>query len=103
MAKLRVRVTDNQWAYGDLVLPAGEHDLDGLADDELAALGAALASPAGVELVEADQATERKLARAVEPDDVSLKALAAAQESGAWQEGNLRAHEAAQAALGGDG
>lgn len=102
MARLRIRVTDALWAYGDLVLPAGEHDLDRLDDDQIAAIGAAVASPAGIELVEADQAAQRKLAKAVETEEQSLKALAAAQESGAWHDGNLLAHEAAVAALGGD-
>lgn len=89
MGKLKVRVTNSQWAGEGLVLTGGTHELDtsDLTDEQVAALGAAAAATVGVEVVDASAAVEKQLARAVEPDEESLKALAEAVAEGAWQEG----------------
>ena len=54
MGKLKVRVTNSQWAGEGLVLTGGTHELDtsDLTDEQVAALGAAAAATAGVEVVD---------------------------------------------------
>jgi hypothetical protein len=89
--RVTVRVELTQWAAGDLLLPAGEHELD-VNKHQAELLGAAVAAGAVV-LVDADAAATKAIAGAVEDDAASEKKLEKAMLDGAWHEGNLAQYE----------
>jgi hypothetical protein len=73
---MKVRVTHSQWAYGDveppLILKGGEHELENVTPALATAIAAAAAAGGGIEILETPKQLQKHVARAVEPDEVSL-------------------------------
>lgn len=95
-----VHVLVSRWAFEDLDLPGGHHELD-LTDRQIVAV--AQAASAGVlEILGAPAKAAKAIAAAVEPHERSVKAQEEAQADGRWQEGQAAQHALEQALKAGE-
>lgn len=88
---MKIEVLHSQWGADDQVFPGGVTEIDKPSKQLLK--HAAAAEAAGAIKVTASKEERAKMGDHVEPDSVSLKVQEKAQDTGAWQIGNLMQHE----------